>query len=92
MADMQRALWNQQQQALRQALTGGADLTRALELFLDRHARLHIRAVSQCGQPSFEEELWRELAVESTRIIPRGFELSIAWNLWHLARIKAKIH
>lgn len=86
--DPNRAYWNQQQQALRQALTKGEDHQLALDLFMDQHAMLHSAEVSGSNLHSFADDLWLNLGLDSIRLVPRGFEHSIAWNIWHLARIE----
>jgi hypothetical protein len=86
--DPNRKLWNEQQQALRQALTHAAEHHRAIDLFLNQHAMVHSSAVSASGLWSFEDEVWQDLDDEAARILPRGLEHSVAWMMWHIARIE----
>ncbi|HZU87393.1 MAG TPA: DinB family protein [Anaerolineaceae bacterium] len=86
--DPNRKLWNDQQQALRQALSRPAEHARAIELFLAQHAMLHAADVSGSNLYSFDNELWHGLSDEAARRIPPGEEHSIAWMIWHLARIE----
>jgi hypothetical protein len=83
-----RKAWNDQQQALRQALENSGDHTQAIDLFLRQHAALHTAAVSRTGLYSFEDDIWLGLSEAHTRSIPPGFEHSIAWIFWHLTRIE----
>ncbi|HPH97915.1 MAG TPA: DinB family protein [Anaerolineaceae bacterium] len=83
----QHAEWNARHQALRQALAKPQTLPEAIGLFMSHHAALHAFEVAP-GPYSFEEELWDGLSPTAARCIPTGSEHSIAWNLWHLARIE----
>jgi hypothetical protein len=83
-----RKLWNQQQQALRHALLRSADHQQALELFLSQHAMVHSAAMSQSSLWSFADEIWGDLTAEAIRRIPPNCDHSIAWIMWHIARIE----
>jgi len=65
-----------------------ADQTaQAKELFLDIHAGLHLSEVS--GVPHNEvDELLEDLAPEEYAIMPASKDETIAWVLWHVARIE----
>jgi hypothetical protein len=84
--DLHRKSWNQGQQALRSALSHPAEHQHALELFLNQHAALHARALTQPGVFYFDDELWQGLPDEAARLIPLKGEHSIAWMIWHAAR------
>jgi hypothetical protein len=86
--DQRRKLWNQQQQALRSALSSSAEHAKAIELFLGQQAMVHASAMSQSGLYSFDDELWDGLDDDAARRIPLKGEHSIAWMLWHTARIE----
>jgi hypothetical protein len=80
-------LWNQQQQKLRIALASG-NHQKAIDLLLDQHAMLHSAKIARTRLWSYEDELF-EGATESTlRTIPKNGEHSIAWIIWHLARVE----
>ena len=85
--DTNRKLWNTGQQKLRQALTT-KQYSKASQQFLIQHAMLHSHEVGHTNLHSFEEELWDGLTETMFRtILPNG-EHSIAWTLFHLARIE----
>ncbi len=86
--DPNRTLWNQQQQALRRALSNPDDHAKALALFLDQHAMVHPVQLTQSQLWSFDDELWQDLTEEAIRWIPPNGEHSIVWSLWHIARIE----
>lgn len=88
MADPNRSKWNEQQKALQQALARPADHARAMELFLTQHAMLHASNMAKTGVHSFDDELWQDLSDAAARRIPPGEEHSIAWMIWHIARIE----
>lgn len=86
--DPNRKKWNEDFKLLRKLLNDPQTLAEGKSLFLSLHAPLHARAVS--GQPGWnlDEELWLGLDEATLRCIPAGEEHSIAWCLWHLARIE----
>lgn len=86
--DTNRKLWNEGQQELRKALSGSGDSQSAVSLFLKQHAMVHAAQVSQTGLFSFADEVWLGLSEEQIRVIPKNGEHSIAWLIWHLARIE----
>lgn len=83
-----RKHWNEQQQLLQKALLRGNNHRQAIELFLEQHARLHADSMAETGAWSFEDEVLDGLNAASMRCIPKNSEHSIAWILWHLARIE----
>ena len=86
--DPERKRWNQQQQALRYALLRSEDHQQALELFLSQHAMVHSAVVSRSGLWSFADEIWEDLTEQEFRRIPPNCGHSIAWIVWHIARIE----
>ena len=86
--DPNRKLWNQQQQVLQRALSRLDDHQKAIELFLSQHAMLHSAKLVRSRLWSFEDEVWQDTTEEAIRCIPRGCDHSIAWCIWHLARIE----
>lgn len=85
--DPNRKLWNQGHQKLTRAFSkGNGDA--AIELFLNQHAMVHSAKVARSGLASFEDELVSDLTDAEIRQTPPGGEHSIAWILFHLARIE----
>lgn len=82
-----RKSWNQQQQALRQALDFN-DHPRAVELFLGQHAAVHSAGMAGAGTWSFADEVLEGMDEAEMRRIPVNSEHSLAWALWHIARIE----
>lgn len=85
--DIHRESWNRQQQILKAALSDPAEHPEWLELFLIQHAQVHSSNLAQ-EEWSFEDEVLMGLDEDSLRRIPGGGEHSIAWILYHLARIE----
>jgi hypothetical protein len=85
--DSNRKLWNSGQQKLRMALAA-KDHPKATEQFVIQHGMVHSQKVSRMDIWSFEDELWQGLTEEAFRAIPPEGEHSIAWILFHIARIE----
>lgn len=83
-----RQHWARQQQVLRQLLSEETRHEEAMRLFLDQHAMLHAGAMAETGAWSFEDEVVTGLSDEQWRLRPEGAANSIAWLLWHIARIE----
>jgi hypothetical protein len=86
--EAQRKFWNQQQQALRAALSTAGEHRQAIELFLGQHAMVHSARLDPLAACSFEDEVWAGADEAALRRIPPGGEHSIAWIIWHIARIE----
>ncbi len=85
--DNHHKLWNQTHQTLRRALSGN-DAGAAIELLLQQHAMVHTGKISKVKLWSFEDELLKDMPAEQIRCMPPGGEHSIAWILFHIARIE----
>jgi len=85
--DVHRQHWQQQQQLFRQCLFSKQH-EEAMRLFLLQHAMIHSAAMSGSGEWSFEDEVIDGLTAEQLRARPAGGMNSIAWLIWHIARIE----
>lgn len=86
--DANRKLWNDQHKLLRQALSKPDEHSKAFELFLRQHAMVHDAETSNASLPSFADEVWQGANEATIRCLPPKFEHSIAWLIWHIARIE----
>ena len=80
--------WNERQKVLRHNLAKGLYFRETLELFLEQHAMVHSSEMTDSIYESFEDKIWVNLTEESFRRIPGTEEYSIAWVIWHIARIE----
>ena len=83
-----RKTWMKQQTALRKLVEGANPLEQGLEILLSQHARLHAVDMSGSEPWSFSDEVLEGLSEQDWRTIPSGGEHSIAWMIWHIARIE----
>lgn len=83
-----RKSWNRKQAEFRRVVSGFEQHDLAIELFLEQHAMLHSARMSRAGLWSYEDEILEEMAEEQARRIPANCEHSVAWCLWHIARIE----
>jgi hypothetical protein len=86
--DANRKTWNERQQELRWLLAKPGSGQRGLDLFLGQHAAVHAAGVSAEPGWSFADEVLAGASDTSMRCIPPKGEHSIAWVLWHIARIE----
>lgn len=61
---------------------------KAIDLFLIQHAMVHSCDMAQPTVWSFEDEVLNDMTEEEIRRIPPNDEHSIAWILFHIARIE----
>jgi hypothetical protein len=83
-----RKICQKQQRELRHKLLSADEYQEACQLFFRQHAMLHSEKMSGAGLFSLEDEVFEDLSDEEVRRIPRLSEHSIAWNIWHIARIE----
>jgi len=86
--DEQRKAWNKRQTELRELLLSFEQPQKALEMFMKQHAMVHSAGMAKAGGPSFEDEVLDDMPVEQMRHIPKGSDHSVAWLIWHMARIE----
>ncbi len=83
-----RRAWNKQQAQVRRLLADSSRFEEARSLFLSHHGELHTREVHPAGSWSYEDEIFSDLTNIQTRAILKKEGHSIAWLIWHLARIE----
>jgi hypothetical protein len=81
-------LWVQQQEQLTVWLAADGHEPEALALALHQHAQVHAGVLAQPSLASFEDEVLAGLGDAQLRCRPAGAANSIAWLLWHCARIE----
>lgn len=86
--DPNRKLWNERHKHLREALKKPESHSGAMDLFLRQHAMVHRAEMSRMELHSFADEVWDGTDDALARYVPPKFEHSIAWIIWHLARIE----
>jgi len=86
--DPNRKAWNDQHKQLRRALERTGDKKAAIELFMALHAAVHSTRLSNQNVHSFENEILSDLSLKAWRFIPQKDNHSIAWIIWHLARVE----
>lgn len=64
------------------------ELAAAIDLFLQQHAMVHDAKMSDSRLCSFSDEVWQHAGETVIRCVPAKFEHSIAWLIWHVARIE----
>jgi hypothetical protein len=80
--------WNKRQTELRKILTSFEQHEKAVQLFLSQHASLHTAQMAGTEPWSFEDWVMNGMSEEDIRRIPPGEDHSVAWLIWHLARIE----
>lgn len=86
--EFSQRLWNQGQKEFRRALLGFDEREKALDLFMVQHGVLHSSALDEGLPYSYQDEILSDLNEDKIRRIPANCDHSIAWNLWHMARIE----
>lgn len=83
-----RKRWTHQQNQLRQFLAAKVHFQQAVNLFLRQHAAVHSSQISKSRVWSLQDEVIAGLTDGHLRICLRPGLNSIAWLLWHTARIE----
>jgi hypothetical protein len=82
------SLFNSRHSLLRKALKDPANNQIAMQIFLTQHAIVHSGKVSNAPAMTLADEALSGLSEADFRAVPAGCEHSIAWIVWHLARIE----
>jgi hypothetical protein len=80
--------WNDQHQLLRRLLMKDQDYQAAIPIFLDHHAAVHTAKLQTSTHWSWHDEVLNDLTPEQMRYTPKGSPHSVAWRIWHIARIE----
>ncbi|MBN2391491.1 MAG: DinB family protein [Anaerolineae bacterium] len=83
-----RKLWNERQKEFRSILLSFKQHDEAMALFMQQHAALHSAKLTPGIFWSCEDELLDDMTEAHIRRIPRNCDYSVAWHIWHLARIE----
>lgn len=86
--DVQRKDWNKSFKIFREKLEIPEQYDLAIELFVKQHGMLHAGSLTKDQYFSFQDEVCKDLTADQARRIPKNKEHSIAWCLWHIARIE----
>jgi hypothetical protein len=85
---IERKRLNKQVTELRRVISDRNRFDDAMQLFFEVHAQMHSARVSDGDSWSFEDALMDDLDEDVFRRIPKNQDHSIAWCLWHIARIE----
>ena len=86
--DEHRKLWNHQQKRLQLQLLDEDPPTDTFELFFEQHAAMHSSQMSGEDGWSLEDQILNDLNDITFRSTTSHQERSIAWLIWHIARIE----
>ena len=84
----QRKDWTRKQTQLRKLLTAKGCFEQGMQLFLQQHAAVHTHKIAPDSEWSLQDDALAGLTDTQIRICPRPGDNSIAWLLWHTARIE----
>jgi hypothetical protein len=85
--DTNRKILNKKQTKLREVMGQVRQFDQVMKMFFKQHAQLHSGKMAQADW-YFEDAVFENLTEEHIRRIPDKFQHSVAWLLWHMARIE----
>lgn len=83
--------WSENHKALNEIILKHQEHSQAIELFLSLHAWLHSSVVGNTDKLTLEDEVLKNMDENIFRKYPVNLpntKNSIAWHLWHIARIE----
>ncbi|MBS4196546.1 DinB family protein [Lederbergia citri] len=87
----QRRKWNENHKKLKEIILKTEEHSQIVQLFLFQHSLLHSSSIGQKVQVTLEDEVMKNLDQTTFRQYPvpnPDTKNSIAWHLWHIARIE----
>jgi len=87
----QRRIWNDNHKNLKEIILNTEKHEQAIQLFLSQHSLLYSSPLNQTKQVTLEDALIRDLDEATFRQYPvknPDTKNSIAWHLWHIARVE----
>lgn len=79
--------WSEQHKELGRIIRKKDNFDEAVELFLNIHSQLHSYAVSH-NKSNYINPLIDDLKVNEYKIMPNRTDETMAWAMWHIARIE----
>jgi hypothetical protein len=83
-----RKLCLKQQTELRKIMGNPDQHEDAIHLFMCQHAMLHSAKIAHTEPWSFEDAVLNDMTEQQIRHIPQNCDHSVAWTIWHIARIE----
>ncbi len=83
-----RQNWNNRQKRLRSLLGSSKHHSEAIDLCLEQHGVLHSSKLPTSIHWSFEDEVLNDMTEDQIHRIPKNHDRSVAWEIWHIARIE----
>lgn len=80
--------YNTQVDNLRKLIRSRKNFDSAIALALELHAATHTSRVSSSDTPTFCDNLLKGLKDENYSVMPTEKDETIAWHLWHIAKIE----
>ncbi len=80
--------WNPKQSRLREIINDPTHFDEAIELCLSLHAFVHLSHISGSKQRTLADMVYEDLNENDYSVMPGIKDVTIAWNLWHVARIE----
>lgn len=80
--------WNDQHRLLQQLLMKNKAYQQAIPFFLEHHAAVHAAKLQAAAHWSWHDEVLSGLTAEQMRYTPTSSPHSVAWRIWHMARIE----
>ncbi len=80
--------WSNRHKELNHVIRKTDNFNSTIELILDLHKELHTSLVSNLKEQNLIDELLGDLEHKEAAIMPTSKDETIAWAIWHLARIE----
>jgi hypothetical protein len=80
--------WNPKQALLKSLIEDKDKFEDAMLLLLELHSMIHTSEMSGRGTRTYEDEVWDGLDANTFKTMLVSEDATIAWNIWHIARIE----
>jgi len=80
--------WNPKQKRLREIIREQPHFTEAMGLCRELHEMAHLNEVFASGRPTLADAVVSDLEANHYAMMPTPQDVTIAWNVWHIARIE----
>jgi hypothetical protein len=87
----ERRNWSEKHKELNKIILKPQEHSQAIDLFMSLHSMLHTSSVGNGNELTLEDEVLKDLDEKTFRTYPvntQNTKNSIAWHLWHIARIE----
>lgn len=88
MSNVKIQQWKEKMSHLEGIIFSERDFAESKRLLIDLHATVHASVMTSNGEETLDDDLWQDMDEVCFRTLANGERVTIAWSIYHIARIE----